>query len=239
MSNGWELSAQAWIDSMGERGDWAREHVLDPVMLGRVGKGRFERALDVGCGEGRFCRMLKAAGIAATGIDPTGPLLETARQRDPSGDYRSGAAEQLEFESASFDLVVSYLTLIDIVDFRKAIGEMARVLKPGGSLLIANLTGFTSAGADRGWVRDEEGRHLHFPVDRYLDEHPFWFEWEGIRIENWHRPLAAYMTALLESGLQLTFFAEPGPLSGDAAHQERFRRVPWFVVMEWRRPAAG
>ena len=239
MSNGWELSAQAWIDSMGERGDWGREHVLDPVMAARVAAGRFGRALDVGCGEGRFCRMLKAAGIAATGIDPTRQLLEVARQRDPTGDYRSGNAEQLEFEAASFDLVVSYLTLIDIVDFRTAISEMARVLKPGGSLLIANLTGFTSAAADRGWVKDAEGRHLHFPVDRYLEEFPFWFEWAGIRIQNWHRPLAAYMTALLESGMQLTFFAEPGPVSGDAAHQERARRVPWFVVMEWRRPSTG
>ena len=68
---------------MGERGDWGREHVLDPVMLGRVAAGRFERALDVGCGEGRFCRMLKAAGVSVTGIDPTPQLLETARQRDP------------------------------------------------------------------------------------------------------------------------------------------------------------
>ena len=50
---------------------------------------------------------------------------------------------------ASFDLVVSYLTLVDIADFRTAIGEMTRVLKPGGALLIANLTGFTSACAER------------------------------------------------------------------------------------------
>ena len=237
MNNGWELSAQAWIDSVGERGDWAREHVLDPVMHGRVAAGRFERALDVGCGEGRFCRMLKAAGVSPIGIDPTRQLVEVARGRDPSGDYRPGGAERLEFETASFDLVVSYLTLVDIADFRAAIGEMARVLKPGGSLLIANLTGFTSACAEQGWVRDAEGRHLHFPVDRYLDEFPFWFEWAGIRIQNWHRPLAAYMAAFLESGLHLTFFAEPGPVSGEASHQERFRRVPWFVVMEWRRPA--
>ena len=223
---------------MGERGDWARENVLDPVMLGRVAAGRFERALDIGCGEGRFCRMLKAAGVAATGIDPTLRLLEVARQRDPSGDYHTGAAERLEFEAASFDLVVSYLTLVDIADFRTAINEMARVLKPGGSLLIANLTGFASAGAERGWVRDQEGRRLHFPVDRYLDEFAFWFEWAGIRIENWHRPLAAYMSALLESGLHLTFFSEPGPVSGEASRQQDFRRVPWFVVMEWRRPAA-
>src|SRR6478752_6983170 len=86
--NGWGRSAQAWIDSMGERGDWGREHVLDPVMLGRVAAGRFDRALDVGCGEGRFCRMLKAAGVSVTGIDPTPQLIETARQRDPTGDYR-------------------------------------------------------------------------------------------------------------------------------------------------------
>ena len=236
MSNGWDLSAQPWIESMGDRGDWGREHVLDPVMLARLAAGRYQRALDVGCGEGRFCRMLKSAGVTATGIDPTVQLLDVARQRDPTGDYRIGVAERLEFESESFDLVVSYVTLVDIVDFRTAIREMARVLKPGGSLLVANLTGFASAGAAQGWVRDEDGRRLHFPVDRYLEEYPFWLEWSGVRIENWHRPLAAYMTAFLENGLQLRFFAEPEPISGDASHQESFRRVPWFVVMEWQRP---
>jgi SAM-dependent methyltransferase len=239
MSNGWENSAQAWIDSMGERGergDWGRQHVLDPVMMARVENGRFGNALDVGCGEGRFCRMLKAAGIKTTGIDPTRPLLDLARQRDPGGDYREGRAEQLDFPDASFDLAVSYITLIDIPDFRTAIGEMARVLRPGGSLLVANLTGFTSACADRGWVRDEKGEHLHFPVDNYLREAPFWFEWSGIRIENWHRPLEAYMSAFLAASLNLKFFAEPEPRSGEAIHRERARRVPWFVVMEWQRP---
>jgi SAM-dependent methyltransferase len=239
MGNGWDTSAQAWIESIGERGDWAREHVLDPVMLGRVAAGRFRNALDVGCGEGRFCRLLKAAGLAATGIDPTKSLLDLARQCDPFGDYRPGRAERLEFEAASFDLVVSYVTLVDIPDFRTAIGEMARVLMPGGSLLIANLTGFTSACAEQGWVKDADRRYLHYPVDRYLEERPSWVEWAGIRIENWHRPLSAYMTALLECGLQLTFFAEPAPVSGDPAHQDRFRRVPWFVVMEWQRPASS
>jgi SAM-dependent methyltransferase len=236
MNNGWEHSAQAWIDSMGERGDWGREHVLDPVMRSRVAAGRFACALDVGCGEGRFCRMLKAAGVAATGIDPTHRLVEAARRRDPSGDYRLGRAERLEFEPASFDLVVSYLTLVDMADFRMAISEMARVLKPGGSLLIANLTGFTSACAAQGWVRDKAGRRLHFPVDQYLDEFSFWFEWAGIRIENWHRPLSAYMAALLESGLHLTFFSEPEPVSGEVSRRDDYRRAPWFVVMEWRQP---
>jgi SAM-dependent methyltransferase len=240
MDNGWENSAGAWIESMGEqgeRGDWGRQHVLDPVMMARVASGRFANALDIGCGEGRFCRMLKQAGVKATGIDPTAPLIQEALRRDPSGDYRLGRAEQLDFADASFDLVVSYITLIDIPDFRAAIREMARVLRPDGSLLMANLTGFTSSGAERGWVKDDEGEHLHFPVDRYLDEFSFWFEWSGIRIENWHRPLSAYMSAFLESGLMLKYFAEPEAVSGAEVHRERHHRAPWFVVMEWQRPA--
>src|SRR5258708_3181134 len=145
MDNAWDISAQAWIESIGERGDWAREHVLDPAMLGRIAAGRFRNALDVGCGEGRFCRMLRAAGVAPTGIDPTKSLLDVARRRDPCGDYRLGRAERLEFEAASFDLVVSYVTLVDIADFRTAIRQMARVVRPGGSLPIAKPTGVTSA----------------------------------------------------------------------------------------------
>ena len=241
MDNGWDSSAQAWIDSMGERGergDWGRQHVLDPVMMARVTQGKFRNALDVGCGEGRFCRMLEAAGVRATGIDPTRRFIELARERDPSGDYRLGRAEQLDFPDASFDLVVSYITLIDIPDFRAAIGEMARVLKPRGSLLMANLTGFTSACAARGWVKDEKGEHLHYPVDHYLDEFSFWLEWSGIRIENWHRPLAAYMNAFMENGLTLSYFSEPAAVSGAEIHRDRQRRVPWFVVMEWRKPGS-
>ena len=80
---------------------------------------------------------------------------------------------------------------------------MTRVLKPGGTLLIANLSGFTSACAEQGWVTDDEGRRLHYPVDRYLDEFPVWLEWTGIRIENWHRPLTAYMATFLANGLNL------------------------------------
>src|ERR1700751_5502882 len=111
MGNGWDSSAHAWIETMGERGergDWGRQHVLDPVMMARVTQGKFSNALDVGCGEGRFCRMLSAAGVRATGIDPMHRFIELARERDPSGDYRLGRAEQLEFPDASFDLAVSY-----------------------------------------------------------------------------------------------------------------------------------
>jgi ubiquinone/menaquinone biosynthesis C-methylase UbiE len=232
---GWSRSAAPWIASMGERGDWGREHVLDPVMLERVSAQQFRRALDVGCGEGRFCRMLRAHGIPIVGIDPTEELLTTAKERDPAGDYRIGRAESLPFSDASFDLVVSYLTLIDIADFRTGLKEMARVLAPEGILLIANLNSFITSCLQQGSVEDQHGRFLHYPVDRYLEEFSEWIAWSGIRIENWHRPLSAYMRELLALGLTLTFFDEPKPRSGKADRQARYRRAPWFMVMEWQR----
>jgi SAM-dependent methyltransferase len=234
MSGGWDYSAGAWIVAMGERGDWGREHVLDPIMLGRASARPFERVLDVGCGEGRFCRMLKTMDISVVGIDPTEELLMQARRRDPSGDYRLARAEALPFPDESFDLVISYLTLIDIADFRKAVTQMVRVLKRDGTVLIANVNSFITS-SPTGWVRDPDGRYLHYPVDRYLDEFPAWVEWAGIRVENWHRPLASYMREFLDHGLVLTFFDEPLPVSGEPARQARYRRAPWFMVMEWSR----
>ncbi|PZO55382.1 MAG: SAM-dependent methyltransferase [Alphaproteobacteria bacterium] len=235
--NGWETSAAAWIADMGEHGDFGRRYVLDPIMLPRALARAPKNALDVGCGEGRFCRMLGAHGIAATGVDPTAALIAHARTADIQGTYLEAPAEQLPFEDASFDLVVSYLALIDIPDYRAGIAEMARVLKPGGTLLIASLNGFNTAGAEMGWLRDARGELLCYPVDYYLDERAFWTEWRGIRIVNHHRPLQAYMKALVCEGLQLTHFEEPAPIEGAPEPKaERYRRSPWFLVMEWVKP---
>ena len=207
------------------------------VMLERIEGRGFKAALDVGCGEGRFCRMLRDRGIATTGIDPTQALLRRARELDPAGDYREGRAEALDFGDASFDLVVSYLTLIDIPDIRTAIAEMVRVLKPGGALLIANINSFFSASATARWIRSEDGAYLHFPLDSYLEERCDVVSWRAITIDNWHRPLSVYMKLLLGQGLRLVHFDEPAPHGGDEDTVSRYRRVPWHMLMEWRKDA--
>jgi SAM-dependent methyltransferase len=236
MSDGWDESAAAWIADMGERGDYARQFVLDAPMLERVRGRGFQTALDVGCGEGRFCRMMQACGLRAIGVDPTEALISEARRRDPAGDYRIGRAEALEFADGSFDLVVSYVTLVDIPDVRSGIAEMARVLRPGGALLIANLTSFSTAGPLEGWRWADRDGTPQFPIDRYLEERADWVSWRGIQIRNWHRPLSTYMSLLLEAGLALRHFAEPVPHGGDPEKAALYRRVPYFLIMEWEKP---
>ncbi|HVF84368.1 MAG TPA: class I SAM-dependent methyltransferase, partial [Abditibacteriaceae bacterium] len=184
------------------------------------------------------CRMLREKGVHTTGIDPTQKLIAAARERDPNGDYELGHAEKLSFENETFDLVISYLTLIDIENFRAAIGEMARVLRPGGKLVLANLTSMTTA-TPHGWRRDENGHKLFWTLSDYTTERAEWAEWRDIRVINWHRPLSAYMQAFLAAHLVLEHFDEPIPTPHQLSQAPELcdhKEKPDFVTMRWAKP---
>jgi SAM-dependent methyltransferase len=232
---GWEASADAWITAVAD--DPSRK-MLDPIMLRLCGDVRGRKMIDVGCGEGRFSRLLADRGALSVGIDPTETLLRAARDRGSMSPARA-VAEALPFAPSSFDLAVTYITLVDIEHYREAIAEMARVLRPGARLAAANI-GFVSASAapNGSWHRDEDGTRLYVPIDNYATERSVVYEWAGLRLRNYHRPLGAYMSAYLAVGLILREFLEPVP-------PERFRdvpefngafRVPWLTVMLWEKP---
>jgi ubiquinone/menaquinone biosynthesis C-methylase UbiE len=153
----WQHSADAYI-AFQDAGDPNRTLLLDPIMLDLCGDVRGQRALDLGCGEGRFCRMLAERGATVTGIDPIAAMTSAARARgDASHHYVRTGAEALPFADASFDLAISYITLVDIFDYASAIREAARVLRPGGRFVVANLNFVT---ASQGWLRDADGNRL-------------------------------------------------------------------------------
>ncbi len=234
--NGWASSAPIWIARSQDGGDFSREHVLDGPMLARAYATGGGHALDVGCGEGRFCRMLAAKGFQTTGLDPVPAMLDAARAQDPDGTYVQCFAERLPFADASFDLVVSYLSLIDIDDTETAIAEMARVLKPGGCILVANLSSFATSSSNFGRrTCAETGEELR-PLGYYLREEKLWFAWDGLRIQNWHRPLSRYMQWFLAQGLTLTHFDEPQPTGGPSDRIAAYEKMPYLMMMEWQKP---
>ncbi len=236
-SGGWNASAEAWIRFV-DKGDANRTHLLDPLMLELCGDVRGRRVLDIGCGEGRFCRMLKAQGAKVTGIEPATRLREEARRRDPTGTYLAHDAAKLPLADASFDLCVSYIALVDIADHVRAIAEMARVLVPGGRVVFSNLQPYVTTNS-KGWHKDARGQKLHFPIDLYAVPRPLVGRWHHIEVTQYHRPLADIMSAFLGAGLVLRRFLEPVP-SAEAMREypafEDHARVPLFVVMEWTKP---
>jgi SAM-dependent methyltransferase len=115
-------------------GQWAPS-VADAAQV-RAGA----RVLDVACGTGILAREVASRVGAAghvVGIDPAPGMLAVAGRLAPAVEWRQGNAESLPFADRSFDAVVSQFGLMFFTDRRKALGEMSRVLLPGGRLAVA------------------------------------------------------------------------------------------------------
>lgn len=126
--------------------DAMRRRALAPIATWLQDRNQRElRGLDVGCGTGRLLATLHGAwpGMKLTGIDLSAPYLAEARRligRTARVKLDEAAAEALPFDDASLDLVVSSFLLHELPkEIRaQALAEMARVLKPGGLVVIVD-----------------------------------------------------------------------------------------------------
>jgi ubiquinone/menaquinone biosynthesis C-methylase UbiE len=96
------------------------------------------RALDAACGTGRHAVKLAAAGHTTTGIDATAAMLDVARSRAPSVDFRLGDLTALPVDDESFDFAICALALAHLPDPSAAIAEIARVVRPGGRVVLTD-----------------------------------------------------------------------------------------------------
>jgi ubiquinone/menaquinone biosynthesis C-methylase UbiE len=145
LRNAWEAQAGNWVR-------WARapghdsywQHHRPPFLELVPAPGRL--TLDVGCGEGRVTRDLRALGHEAVGIDSAPSMIAAAREVDPESEYVEAGAEALPFEDGAADLVVAFMSLMDIDEMPRAVREVGRVLEVGGRMLPRSSTRSTRPG---------------------------------------------------------------------------------------------
>jgi ubiquinone/menaquinone biosynthesis C-methylase UbiE len=146
MNMGWRYDVLVWFaDTFVLRGTLRklRDHTID---LAQLQPG--ESVLDVGCGTGALA-METYERVGATGrvygIDPGPKQIARARFKAERAslpiDFQVGVIEQLAFPDQSFDVVLSTLVMHHLPDDLKRLGlaEVARVLKPGGRLVIVDF----------------------------------------------------------------------------------------------------
>jgi SAM-dependent methyltransferase len=128
--------AEAYEKVMGR---WSRR--LAPLLIRFGGLSDGDRVLDVGCGTGSLTFTVpEIANVSAvTGVDLTQAFVEFARtsNTDPRISFQSADARVLPFEDNSFDRAFSMLVLQFIPDAARAVAEMSRVVRPGGTVTAA------------------------------------------------------------------------------------------------------
>jgi ubiquinone/menaquinone biosynthesis C-methylase UbiE len=115
--------------------------IIDPriyhvkLLVEHLGELAGKRALDVGCGKGRFARIFQERypGAEIWGLDISEEMLKHV----PAGIHtRAGSMTSLPFEDASFDAAYATESLEHAVEIDVAVGEICRVVKPGGRIAI-------------------------------------------------------------------------------------------------------
>jgi SAM-dependent methyltransferase len=126
-----------------------------------------ERVLDVGCGDGNYTALAADRTGAAVGLDRSTAMLEAARKRlgeRPDIEWVHGDARRLPFSDQTFDVVLAVTVLCFAGDRQAVVNEAARVLRPGGRLVLGELGRISSWAAVRrirGWLGAATWRRAH------------------------------------------------------------------------------
>ncbi|MHB8332366.1 MAG: class I SAM-dependent methyltransferase [Candidatus Dormibacteria bacterium] len=236
----------AWADHAGEWIAWARAPGHDSYW--QFHRDRFLEllppppglVLDLGCGEGRLSRDLRALGFEVIGTDYSMELVTAARAADQAGTYVQADAAHLPFQDASFDLVVAFMSLQDMDQMDLAVAETTRVLRPGGRVCLAVVHPINSTGA-----HESEAAQAAFRIENsYMAQRDYFDEMErdGLTMTfvSRHRPLQDYTNAFTDRGCLIEALREvvvPVELVAHYPGQERWRRIPMFLQMRCLLPA--
>lgn len=215
-------------------GEWHQFKRLFPELEGKT-------VLDLGCGYGWHSAYAAERGAASvTAIDQSGRMIGEARRRNPEGRirYRVCSLEEYEYPEEEFELAVSNLVLHYIQDLDSIYRKVYRTLKSGGIFLINMEHPVFTGSVREEWVRDSQGRALHWPVDDYFYPGERRTVFLGEEVAKQHHTLTQILGGLLACGFTLTAVEEAVPdpaMLGLPGMRDEMRRPMILLVRAQKR----
>jgi len=226
LSRAWDENAEAfirWARAPGHDSYWQfhRDQFL-PLLPPPP-----QRTLDLGCGEGRLTRHLAGLGYDVRGVDRSEAMIAAAREADSAITFDLADAAALPYADGSFDLVVAFLSLMDMDDMAGAIRESVRVLAPGGRLCLVVVHPINAAGTFEGASFVIAGSYLASWIYRdAVSRNGLDMTFVGR-----HVPLETYVEELADAGFVIERLREPAvpEHAVQSERDRRWQRIPLFL----------
>lgn len=201
-----------------------------PTILSMAGNVRGQRVLDVGCATGALSRAFAAQGASVLGIDVNPRLVQQAREATQANAefVVADIAEPMPFlGTGMFDVVAASLVLHYLEDWGPPLREFARVLRPGGLLVLSTH----HPAMDIRFGRSEAP---YFATVLLTDT---WHKGgRAFEVRFWHRPMHAIVDAIADAGFLIERIPEPVPpraaFSAMPRAWDRLARGPWYLFIK-------
>lgn len=149
-----------------------------------------QTVLDAACGTGRHLAWLEGVGCRTVGVDLMGPMLRRACTAAPGARLIQGDLRALALDSGSVDLAICALALCHVPDLVSALRELARVLRPGGTLIVSDPHGRAAYAGGQGFFGPGGVTRPRFVRNHYRQAHDWFdaFRASGFVVESCHEP---------------------------------------------------
>lgn len=231
----WGAMPRTVLEQTAHDGDFAKRHLVNPVLLRMLGDLPGRRVLDAGCGNGYLSRMLAKRGADVVAVEPGQSLFDFAVEQETAAPhgirYVQADLCALPDLGGPFDAVVASMVLPAVPDWTGAMQACVHALKPGGLFVFAvNHPCFEQL-----WPAWRD--HGEYRTHRYLAE----YEIPGPSGVDFHRSISTYLNQLIRVGCQLVEVAEPGLSPEAAAHGpdgiDAYVHLPNFLIVAARTAA--
>lgn len=200
-----------------------------PATLSLLPNIENKTVLDAGCGPGVYAEFFQANGAKVIAFDVSPKMVALAQQRlGPDFDVRvADLNDSITFmDDASVDVVVCALVMDYVEDWRKALAEFHRVLRPAGHLIFSTTHPVFEVS--------------YFKSDNYFEIEQVSTEWKGfhpvrVQMPSFRRPLQEIINPIIDTGFRLDKILEPKPTAefaeADPKHYAELNKLPGFLCI--------
>ena len=158
----WDTLAAWWDMRQGEDGDYWHRTLIDPIVLKLLGLVDKSVVVEVACGNGYLSRKIARLGANVIAVDSSPAFIEIAHERTKRAGLDIGlivadAADMNTIASDSVDVTVCNMSLMNIADGRRAIKEIARILRSGGRFIASLCHPCFNIPDGSAWSIDQAG----------------------------------------------------------------------------------